>query len=111
MDLIEGFFMYLDLISIFNFWKKYDVVWSCGQLGIILAGKLALRRRIKFICLNEFPEISYSQIWVMNEKKYMSIADELIIPDEVSSNFKIKLLSLRKQNFGYSQIFLCKKIR
>jgi hypothetical protein len=45
--------MYLDLISIFNFWKKYDVVWSCGQLGIILAGKLALRRRIKFICLND----------------------------------------------------------
>lgn len=78
------FYVFRYYFYFLTFWKKYDVVWGCGQLGITFAGKLAVSQRIKFICLNdEFPEISHSQIWVKNEKKYMSIADELIIPDEV----------------------------
>ncbi len=75
------FNFYFYLLTIF---KKYSEVWGCGQLGIVLAGKFAIRNKLKFICLNdEFPEISFSPIWIKNEKISISSADELIIPDEV----------------------------
>lgn len=63
--------------------KKYDLVYGIGQVGVVLGGKLAKRNKAKFICLNdEFPDISYLKIWRENEKKYTATASTVIVPDE-----------------------------
>ncbi len=81
-----------------TFFKKYDTVFGVSQVGVVLGGKLAARKRANFICLNdEFPSISYFKIWREHEIKYTAKASIVILPDECRIDVLKKQISFNEK--------------
>lgn len=66
-----------------TFFKKYDIIWGAGQVGISLAGFVNYFKRVKLIYLSdEFAHVYHKSYWKKLEYYFSKKANYFIVPDE-----------------------------
>lgn len=88
--------------------KRYAEVWGNGQVGNVLASRLAKKSHCDFILLNdEFPDVYNLHIWYLAEICALKRADWIIEPDESRFsilNGKLDGILSNKNNFVFPNI-------